>query len=190
MIVTCIIHTFVNSSRHCDRNTWSVSGMCTVDVMSSEVEASVSDCTLATNRFLRFGRNDGTALKALVMTAQNNSFYNYRFLHYACSAGAPHASVGMTVCGFVFVTVIHGVSADFSPPRHSDRNTWSASGMCAVDVMSSEVEASVSDCTLATNRFLRFGRNDGTALKATCHDSTAQRLLQLQIPPLRMLRSE
>ena len=31
-------------------------------VMSSEVETSVSDCTLATNRFLRFGRNDGEGI--------------------------------------------------------------------------------------------------------------------------------
>ena len=49
--------------------------------------------------------------------------------------------------------------------RHFDRNTWSASGLCEVDVMSSEVETSVSDFTLATNRFLRFGRNDGMRVR-------------------------
>jgi len=31
--------------------------------MSSEVDTSVSDCILATNRFLRFGRNDGMRVR-------------------------------------------------------------------------------------------------------------------------------
>ena len=39
------------------------------------------------------------------------NYYNYRFLHYVCSVGAPYASVGMTVGGFVIVTEAHYVKA-------------------------------------------------------------------------------
>ena len=57
-------------------------------------------------RFLRFGRNDGTAHKVIChdSTAQHNGYSNYRFLRYACSAGASYASVGMTAGGFVIVS--------------------------------------------------------------------------------------
>ena len=65
--------------RHFDRNTWSASGL---------------------SHSRHFDRNTWSAsgmYEVEKSVPPNNNYYNYRFLHYASSADAPYAPVGMTI---------------------------------------------------------------------------------------------